>query len=233
MQRLRTFVDEHLVRRKEQANAPNGSKEEPAALAAFARWFGAVRERHRRYDLKLDSAEPVVHEALRTICAALSPILEQTLTSDAIIVELSTLISDPGTNEQQWHSDSVLPSKCGASLITCFVALQDIDVNMGPTRLLPRTHNEKSHMRLRDPQPSAGTRRYRDAAAKLAVDMSCGAGDVYMMDSRLWHRGGGNASQRRRRLLYVTFGVPYCRPEGSTYSLLEELKGRLKLRDFV
>ena len=46
-------------------------------------------------------------------------------------------------------------------------------------------------------------------------------------------RGGCNASQLRRRLLYVTFGVPYCRPEGSTYSILEEhAQRRLKLRDY-
>ena len=44
-------------------------------------------------------------------------------------------------------------------------------------------------------------------------------------------RGGANSSSRRRRLLYVTFGVPHCLPEGSTYSILDEYVGRLRLRD--
>ena len=44
-------------------------------------------------------------------------------------------------------------------------------------------------------------------------------------------RSGANSSSRRRRLLYVTFGVPHCLPEGSTYSILDEYVGRLRLRD--
>lgn len=86
-------------------------------------------------------------------------------------------------------------------------------------------------MRMLDTTP-AGLRT-RDSTVKSAVNMSCKAGDAYMMDSRLWHRGGSNESKLRRRLLYVTFGVPHCRPEGSTYSILDEMEGRLKLRDYV
>ena len=55
---LSTFVDKELAKRKLQATAADASPEEPAAIAAFDRWFGEVRERRARYDLKLDIGEP-------------------------------------------------------------------------------------------------------------------------------------------------------------------------------
>ena len=144
---LRAFVDGHLLRRKKEATAADGAPNEPAAIAAFARWFGSVRQLYQRYDLKLDATEPVVRDALRALCTSIGPILEQSLTSEACVVELSSLISDPGATCQQWHPDSLLPSLVGAPLITCFVALQDIAPDMGPTELLPHTHDVESHQR--------------------------------------------------------------------------------------
>ena len=134
VQALSSYVDGHLAIRKRQATAADGSPEEPAAIAAFDRWFGCVRERRNRYDLKLDASEPTIIAALNSLCSAIGPIMEQTLTSEAVVMELSTLISDPGASSQNYHADSILPSVYGAPLITCFVALQDIEPAMGPTR---------------------------------------------------------------------------------------------------
>jgi len=229
---LREFVDVELLRRKGQATAEDNTPECSAACAAFERWFGHVRERRRRYDLKLDIKEPVVLDALHSVCAGLGPILEEVLTADATVVELATMISDPGAAQQAYHPDSLLPSLVGAPLITCFIALQDIDAAMGPTRLLPDTHNVESHRRLRD-MVSPHRQAYREAADASGCHMGCQAGDAYLMDSRLWHRGGKNASELRRRLLYVTFGVPHCKPVGSTYSILAEMDGQLRMRDYT
>ena len=123
---LREFVDVELLRRKGQATAEDNTPECSAACAAFERWFGHVRERRRRYDLKLDIKEPVVLDALHSVCAGLGPILEEVLTADATVVELATMISDPGAAQQAYHPDSLLPSLVGAPLITCFIALQVI-----------------------------------------------------------------------------------------------------------
>ena len=57
------------------------------------------------------------------------------------------------------------------------------------------------------------------------------AGDVLLMDSRAVHRGSANGERgERRTLLYVTLQVPENAPPGSTYSLLPEYRGRLRLR---
>jgi hypothetical protein len=180
--------------------------------------------------MKLDLELHAVRDALQSLCAAISPIVAELLTLDAFVVELASLISDPGAKEQIYHPDTLLPNLVGTPLYTCFVALQDIDLEMGPTRVLPGSHNEKSHRDLRDKSDRGAT--IRKAADASGCHMGCRAGDAFLMDSRLWHRGGRNSSKHRRRLLYVTFGAPFCRPPGSTYSILDELVGRLRLRDY-
>lgn len=54
-------------------------------------------------------------------------------------------------------------------------------------------------------------------------------GDALLVDSRTWHRGSSNVSSLRRSLLYVSFQVPANAPPGSTYSLLDEYRGRFRL----
>lgn len=194
-----SFLDQELVDRKLQATAVTGSPEEPAALAAFSRYFGDIREQRHRYDMKLSIDDTPVRRAIHAICTALCPLLEAVMTLDARVVELSSLISDPGAKPQLYHTDSLLPSRCGAPLYTCFVALQDIDHSMGPTQLIPCTHNLDSHVRLREKTEEG--KRDREMADAASFHMGCRAGDAFVMDSRLWHRGGANNSGSRRRLL--------------------------------
>lgn len=228
---LSAFIDSELALRKTQATSRDDAPEEPKAVAAFERYFSEVRERTHRFDLKLSIKEPAVRGVLQKICTAVGPLMEQVATLDARIVELASLISDPTAKAQQYHSDTLLPSTCGAPVYTCFVALQDIDPAMGPTWVIPGTHTEANHRELRDQGPEGSCKRR--AAERAAVQMSCKSGDAFVMDSRLWHHGGGNRSALRRRLFYVTFGVPHCHPDGSTYSILEEMAGQLRLRDWV
>ena len=197
-------------------------------MAAHEKWFGRVLDRRCRYDMHLNIADPPVRVALQQLAAKLTSLLAEVVTVEARVVELSSLIADPGATRQAWHPDSLLPSLVGAPLYTCFVALQPIDASMGPTRLIPRTHNSESHDKLRD----EGVKGRRARESVVDTHMACGAGDAFLMDSRLWHCGGSNHSMKRRRLLYVTFGVPHCSPRGSTYSILWELTGRLRLRHY-
>lgn len=229
---LATHVDVELEKRKHEA-APASTQctdEEEVRKRRYAseRWFGAVRDRRDRYDLRLSAEAPAVRDALQCLCSHISSLLEEVVTLDAFVVELSALVSDPGAIRQPWHPDSLLPSLVGAPLYTCFVALQNVTSSMGPTRVLPGTHTEEFHRRFRDDGYKG--RRARQAAESCDEHMACECGDAFLMDSRLWHCGGSNQSGLRRRLLYVSFGVPHCVPAGSTYSILDEYKQRLRVR---
>eukprot|EP01052_Picozoa_sp_SAG31_P043205 SAG31_NODE_7122_length_1783_cov_1.274941_1_plen_89_part_00 len=57
-------------------------------------------------------------------------------------------------------------------------------------------------------------------------------GDCVLMDSRLFHCGGGNSSNVRRRLLYFSLHVPGNLPPGSTYSMLPRYTGKLRLHNY-
>lgn len=62
---------------------------------------------------------------------------------DATLYELAALVSEPGAPRQPVHPDN--PYQDAAPLLTCFVALQDISIDMGPTTFLPRTHTKEAH----------------------------------------------------------------------------------------
>lgn len=122
---LSEHVDAELERRKVEARMTGPADVE--AKAASERWFGAVRDRRDRYDLRLAADAPAVQAALRRVGAAVAPLLEAVITLDSLVAELSCLISDPGAIRQSWHPDSLLPSQCATPLFTCFVALQTIE----------------------------------------------------------------------------------------------------------
>ena len=102
-------------------------------MAAHERWFGRVLDRRCRYDMHLSISDPPVRVALQQLAAKLTTLLAEVVTVEARVVELSSLIADPGAARQPWHPDSLLPSLVGAPLFTCFVALQPI-VNCAAAR---------------------------------------------------------------------------------------------------
>ena len=57
--------------------------------------------------------------------------------------ELACLISEPGSQQQPLHPDT--PYTPRPPLYAAFVALQDVDVEMGPTIYLPGTHTKEEH----------------------------------------------------------------------------------------
>ena len=66
--------------------------------------------------------------------------LLRALCSASELVELGAIVSLPGAACQQPHSDIAAEADC--LLLTCFVALQDVDEAMGPTRIWPGTHTQ-------------------------------------------------------------------------------------------
>ncbi len=110
---------------------------------AFSRdhLFGNVANPNNRWDLLLpiEASE----ECVQCLCEVLhegSPVstaIESVLGKDAELYELSTLISDPGSQVQPLHPDIVYQDTVHP-ILTCFVALQDITEDMGPTVFMPK-----------------------------------------------------------------------------------------------
>lgn len=204
--RLRQFIDDTLESSLEEVD----SFKVPRAFG-----FANVLEKGNRWDLLLplfeeeasspSSSSGVMLEAMNELLGEngkIAPILQELLGDNAILYELACLISDPGSNRQEIHPDILFDSNTETTvpLIACFVSLQDIDASMGPTVFIPGTVTEDHHRRIND--------------EKLANEMlkhipsnisTLGVGDCALYNPMVLHAGGGNVSNRRRRLFYFTF----------------------------
>ena len=112
-----------------------------AAHADSGEAFGSVLVRQNRWDMHLRETG-VVAEALRTVRVGVAQVLRGLLSADdadvvPTLIELSSLISDPGAPRQPIHPDVQFDS--GSPQYTVFVALQDTTAEMGPTLFLPQT----------------------------------------------------------------------------------------------
>jgi ectoine hydroxylase-related dioxygenase (phytanoyl-CoA dioxygenase family) len=199
---------------------------------AAAYHFGDILAPPHRRDLKLP-LDPPVRACLFPALRALQPVLANTLTPDAELVELSSIVADFGAAAQRLHPDTPF-SENGfgnhCSLLTVFVALQDVDSKeMGATEICPGTHTREAHVALnaRTRDEFFREKALVDAGFCEPAAVLLRAGDCLVMDSRCIHRGGENRDERKRRrvLLYASFSVPYNAPAGSTYSMLRDLEG--------
>ena len=166
--------------------------------------FAQVRTPGHRWDMYLPAdCAPVAVALQELLGGALGNLFRVTFDGcvDAPVVELSTLVSDRGADCQPLHQDTTME----VHTYTAFVALQDIDASMGPTLLLPGTHNEIAH-RLFD-HPATKDDFVSECDVKLATMKQ---GDAVIMDSRCIHAGGANSSNTRRILFYVTVRHPLC-----------------------
>jgi len=166
--------------------------------ASYGACFGTVRARTARHDLKL-GLEPTISDALAEALDTLGPLLSSALEcDDPFLAALGAVGSCQGAPRQLMHADT----RCFESpeLMTAFIALQDIDEEMGPTTFLPGTHNAHSHAAMlssKDELLSAGP-------VRLGA-MPAGASTLY--DPRVLHAGGANGSPRGRWLFYATFAA--------------------------
>jgi ectoine hydroxylase-related dioxygenase (phytanoyl-CoA dioxygenase family) len=140
-------IDEHNSR---QGAAPG---EIPAHRPAF---FGNVHESTCRWDFRLELDE-VVAAASAEILVALSPVIRRCTHAGehARLCELSSIVSDPGSPRQPLHTDTLIESADDSAenhIVTCFVALQPINASMGPTVILPSSHNLTTHAWLKGQQ---------------------------------------------------------------------------------
>jgi ectoine hydroxylase-related dioxygenase (phytanoyl-CoA dioxygenase family) len=167
--------------------------------------------------LPLTNDAPLVKEALRHILnhAKVGSIIERLLGPDATLFELAALISDPGSARQNIHPDHACSNDNDTKplVLTCFVALQTVEPNMGPTVWIPHTHTLEMHDRFQ-------RRRVEDVfASPLSpkdellqsmphfVGTPMPAGSSALFDSRLLHAGTANTSEQHqsRVLFYFSF----------------------------
>ena len=234
-ERVETLLRNGVVRLKQAlssdtCNACLEQIQQDLTQSDFSEGFGNVFSRNHRYDMYLNN-QGIYQNALYELLATNSPLgsLLTTLLNNqpGVFHEYSSLISDPGSDSQPIHPDS--PYSTVAPLWTCFVALQDVTTTMGPTVMLPHTHDSKDcHDQLADPTQKdsllAHLKYHRSVLNK---------GDCAVMDSRCFHFGDANTSDTRRVLLYLTIRNPAHDGEYPTCGSLFPNMSHLTVGDFL
>ena len=144
-------------------------------------------------------------------------------------------MSEPGAPPQAAHADTVWDA--APCLYTAFVALQDVDAELGPTRFFPGTHATPDAEAALD-DDAVGFMRGAAANSRVAL-LNSGAASIY--DGRVVHSGGPNdayyALSPSRAMFYVTFRHPDADADdlgnADAHSISPALAARgLRLRDF-
>ena len=186
----------------------------------WRQYFADVLLKSNRCDMLLPlKGSKGVQAALRELLlqGTLANILLSTLGEDATLYELAALISEPGSPRQPVHPDN--PHQEHPPLLTCFVALQDIDSSsMGPTTFIPKTHTAAAHAEFDDVSK-------RDAMLEIRPNVVAllNAGDASLFDSRTFHCGGAN-NEKTRALFYISFRNPRATmPIGNVGSIMPDI----------
>ena len=140
----------------------------------------------------------------------LSSLLASSLGEDAILYELSSLISEPGCTRQPVHSDNLHQENGCLPLVTCFVALQLVTPSMGGTVFIPGTHTLAAHAQYNS-SPEEGDALLQ---TRPSVEALLGAGDASIYDTRVFHCGGSNEADggSTRAIFYFSFLHPDAVP---------------------
>lgn len=118
--------------------------------------------------------------------------------------ECQLLVTDPGAVPQIWHRDNRQPG------LTVLMPLTDVDDEVGPTQLLPGTHHLVAGGAIR-----ATAALQRSGGSASAVPLV--PGDLLVYDARLLHRGLGNMSYNRCRVIFaMRFDYTDTPPPGAT-----------------
>lgn len=116
-------------------------------------------------------------------------------------------------------------------IFTSLIALQDVDADMGPTHVWPKTHTVEHHATLWNTH--IGGKLDVDAAdAAFGVQhkkMCLKKGDLVLYDSRVMHCGGANNSEKRRSVFCISCMGDGIRPDGTTWTMLKSFKNKISL----
>ena len=170
-----------------------------------------------RYDVSSDFAE---FKSNDTSLEPIENIVAQVLGPDFTPAFCGVVYSEPGSEAQQWHADSlhVESDHREANLLNGLVALHDISMDMGPTEFSPMSHLLTNHMT--NPEVNGVNIVYQTpenlnrpelvGAEKTAnVCLPLPAGSVVLFDDRILHRGRGNESDTPRYVGYFSYRRPW------------------------
>ena len=198
--------------------------------------FADVLLRHNRCDMPVPLGPDIVTTALDEILlqSPVGGVIQNLLTDQAVLYELSCLCSDPGSQRQVMHPDTPYnPLSDEPVLYTCFIALQDISIDMGPTTWLPNTHTLEIHQQFQDESIANGaTVSPKDLLLQTqpAVLGTLPKGCCGLYDSRLLHCGGANESETPRALFYFSFRNPKITSVGNPGSIRRDMIGKWDLQ---
>lgn len=164
------------------------------------------------------------------------------LGKDAILHELSCLISDPGSQRQVIHPDTpYIDGRDKPVVLTCFVALQDITIDMGPTVWLPQTHNKVSHDMFTNSMMGSGSKDGDASPKDILISTHPGPvmgllpkGCCVIFDSRILHCGSANQSLVSRALFYFSYKDSSVGYAGNPQSIRMDLgKAKVTLGELI
>jgi len=190
--------------------------------------FADVLLKTNRCDLTIPLGEEIVSDALNQVLRE-SPVgytISNILSESAVLYELSCLMSDPGSQRQVMHPDTPFIQGKGPVLYTCFIALQDIHLDMGPTTWLPGSHTLEAHEEFMDDKGvKDGSYSRKDTLIMNhpAVLGTLTKGSCAIFDSRCLHCGTANRSELSRALFYFSFKSPKVGHPGNPGSIRKAL----------
>lgn len=120
-------------------------------------------------------------------------IMDEMLGNDCILHSFESRSALPGGGQQSLHRDMPFVEKIPLSINVVWM-LDDFTVESGATRVVPGSHKR--------PEGPERDRVYPDEVLAIAP-----AGSLVMFDTKTWHGGGLNRTDRIRR----AFHVHYCR----------------------
>ena len=206
---------EYVNQRLEESLHPTDTAElSNADLYQQQTKFADVQGKHNRWDMlmPLEESNPVM-QALYELLQE-NPVLSETIESilgpAAQLYELGSIVSDPGSERQMLHADYNYQPDFQPKLppaLTCFVALQDVDANMGPTTFLPGSATSLYHQEIEDRQEDFSS---KDGLLAESPNMlsTLNSGDCSIYNPMTLHCGGANRSEKRRCIFYFSFKNP-------------------------
>jgi ectoine hydroxylase-related dioxygenase (phytanoyl-CoA dioxygenase family) len=137
------------------------------------------------------------------------------------LTELTVIVAEPGCEGQALHSDAefqVLSARSHAEddarVVTMFLPLHDILAeDRGPTLFVPNTHHPRCFPDNQWAPPTAAgamSSRLRPESSSTEREVAVWfgplySGDLLLMQSTTWHRGGANTSNSARTTLAASF----------------------------
>jgi phytanoyl-CoA hydroxylase len=122
---------------------------------------------------------------------------------DDVLLLMSGLFVKPPFDGEAivWHQDNAYwPGVRGSDIVTVWLAIDDVDLENGCMRMLPRSHIDRTRLPTTEIEGAVLKKRVSVSAdlEKNVIAIELGAGDISIHDSFILHSSAANTSPRRR-----------------------------------